>query len=227
MLDKMATFFGQNVATSTPVAKSIPGPTIQIPNPVRVLFEGEGQPDDTREGLLFAGRLVSRKGGDVALRALSHLREWGGQFNLTICGDGPERDRLETLAYDLGVADHVHFLGWASPEKLASLYQRSWAALIPSRKEPFGIVALEAIAGGCPVVASNVGGLPEAVGDCGLLVEPEAPKALAEAIEEISNPGVRATVRESMPIHVERHRMENIAGKYLNLLDSMVRSSDA
>jgi glycosyltransferase involved in cell wall biosynthesis len=94
--------------------------------------------------------------------------------------------------------------------------------VIPSRKEPFGIVALEAIAGGCPVVASNVGGLPESVGKCGLLVEPENPTALADAIEEVLVPERRAELRNTMPAHVRRHRMERIASEYLDLLKSLV-----
>jgi glycosyltransferase involved in cell wall biosynthesis len=225
IVDKMATLLGQNVGTSTPVAKSIPGPSVQIPNPARSVFEEDGQPDDRREGLLFAGRLVSRKGVDVALRALARLHERGRPLSLTICGDGPARDRLEAMSRELNVADDVNFRGWTEPDELAALYQKSQAALIPSRKEPFGIVVLEAIAGGCPVVASNVGGLPEAVGDCGLLVESENPEVLADAVENILEPGIRSDLRAAMPDHVARHRMETIAGEYLDLLKSVVDSA--
>jgi glycosyltransferase involved in cell wall biosynthesis len=226
IVDKMATFLGKNVGTSTPVAESIPGRTVQIPNPVRSIFEGDGRPDDQREGLLFAGRLVSRKGVDVALRALARLHERGRPLSLTICGDGPARDRLEAMSRELNVADDVNFRGWTEPDELAALHQESRAALIPSRKEPFGIVALEAIAGGSPVIASNVGGLPEAVGDCGLLVEPENPEVLADAVENILEPGIRSDLRAAMPDHVARHRMETIAGEYLDLLKSVVNSAD-
>jgi glycosyltransferase involved in cell wall biosynthesis len=226
IIDKMATFLGQNVGTSTPVAESIPGSTVQIPNPVRSIFEGDGRPDDQREGLLFAGRLVSRKGVDTALRAVSQLHERGRPLSLTICGDGPARDRLEEMARELSVANHVDFRGWTEPNELAALYQKARAALIPSRKEPFGIVALEATAGGCPVVASSVGGLPEAVGKCGLLVEPENPNALADAVEDILEPEIRSTLRAAMPAHVARHRMETIADEYLDLLKSTAETAD-
>ena len=226
IVDKMATFLGQNVGTSTPVAESIPGPTVQIPNPVRSMFEGKDRPDEEREGLLFAGRLVSRKGVDVALRALARLHRRNQRLPLTICGDGPARAKLEKMSRELNVADFVDFRGWTEPEELAGLYRRARVALIPSRKEPFGIVALEAIAGGCPVVASNVGGLPEAVGDCGLLVEPEEPKALADAVQDILESERRNELREAMPAHVDRHRMESIAGEYLDLLKSVVDPTD-
>jgi glycosyltransferase involved in cell wall biosynthesis len=225
MLDKVTTVLGQNVATSTPVAKSIPGTTIQIPNPVRSIFEGGGCDDDARDGLLFAGRLVSRKGVDIALQALARLHERGRPLTLTICGDGPARNRLEAMTHDMSLTDHVHFYGWTEPTELSELYQQARVALIPSRKEPFGIVALEAIAGGCPVVASNVGGLPEAVGECGLLVEPEDPAALANGVEDVLEPKMRNEIREAMPAHVARHRMETIAGEYLDLLQSMAETA--
>jgi glycosyltransferase involved in cell wall biosynthesis len=223
-LDKLMTVLGQNVGTSRPVAESIPGPTVQIPNPVRDLFV-EGEAYEERNGLLFAGRLVSRKGVDIALQALSLLHERGRSLPLTVCGDGPERDRLEKMARRLNLADHVVFRGWTEPETLSELYRASRAALIPSRKEPFGIVALEAIASRCPVVASDVGGLPEAVGDCGVLVEPERPEGLADGIEAVLHPETRESISEAMLAHVERHRIDHIAGEYIDLLQSVVEEA--
>jgi glycosyltransferase involved in cell wall biosynthesis len=129
------------------------------------------------------------------------------------------------MARELDVADHVDFQGWTEPNELVDLYQKSRVALIPSRKEPFGIVALEAIAGGCPVVASNVGGLSEAVGDCGLLVDPDTPEALAEAIETALQPETRRRLQKAMPAHVERHRIDRIAQEYLDLLESVVQNA--
>lgn len=224
LLDKATTLFGMNVGTSRPVTESIPGPVVQIPNPVRALFRNDIEED--REGLLFAGRLVSRKGVDVALRALSHLHKQGCQIPLSICGDGKERASLEELASNLGLRDYVMFQGWTAPEELAELYGRSEVALIPSRKEPFGIVALEAIASGCPVVASEVGGLPEAIGDCGILVDPDRPKELADGIETALQPETRRALREAMPAHVDRHRIGRIAKKYTTLFNIMIRDTN-
>ena len=221
--EKLITHLGHNVAVSGPVADTIPGPTVRIPNTFRPIFDQV--PDDTkdRQGLLFVGRLVSQKGADVALDALSLLRERGVHQSLTICGDGPEREALKWQAQNLGLDDSVYFQGWTNAESLAQLYSSSEVSLIPSREEAFGIVALESIASGCPVVASNVGGLPEAVGACGVLVGPEQPKRLADAIEKVLQPDVRETLRRSMPSHVARHRIGAIASEYLDLMTTLTR----
>jgi len=226
MIEKPTTYLGWNVAVSKPVAETIPGPTVHIPNTFRPVFDQPGASDAERSGLLFVGRLVTRKGIDIALKALQRLHERGIYETLTICGDGPEREGLEQMARQLGVEQQVQFEGWMSPEELAERYARSTLAVIPSRKEPFGIVALEAIASGCPVVASKVGGLPEAVGECGLLVEPETPAAMADAIETALQPEPRSLLFEAMPAHVERHRIDRIAEKYLTLLHSVVHGTD-
>lgn len=225
MVEKPTTLFGLNVAVSKPVAETIPGSTVHMPNTFRPIFDQPGLRDENRSGLLFVGRLVKRKGIDVALQALRHLHDRGIDEVLTICGDGPERDDLERRARQLGVSERVRFTGWMSPDALAELYGRSKTAIIPSRKEPFGIVALEAIASGCPVVASEVGGLPEAVGNCGLLVEPDNPAVLAEAIERAYQPETRASLFEAMPGHVDRHRIDYIAGEYTSLLESMLSTA--
>jgi glycosyltransferase involved in cell wall biosynthesis len=222
LLERGATYLCHNVAVSTPVAETVPGGTTRIPNTFRSIFDQPGVSDEEREGLLFVGRLVSRKGVDVALDALHQLRERRRTPTLTICGDGPEREALEEKARRLGLKESVSFEGWTSPDALASQYRQAAITLVPSRKEPFGIVALESIASQCPVVATNVGGLPEAIGDCGLLVEPESPPDLADAIEKALKVDVRRSLREAMRQHIDRHRIEHIAAQYIDILDAVV-----
>jgi glycosyltransferase involved in cell wall biosynthesis len=222
LMERGATFLCHNVAVSTAVAETLPGRTTTIPNTFRTTFDQSDADKNKREGLLFVGRLVSRKGIDVAVEALRDLRDRGERETLTICGDGPERETLEAKVRQLKLEDAVHFEGWSSPEELAEKYRNAAATLVPSRKEPFGIVALESIASRCPVVASNVGGLPEAVGDCGILVEPESPEALADGIEKALHPDVRETLRDPMAEHVNRHRIDRIAEEYLEVLESVV-----
>jgi len=217
-VERLSTYLGTNVAVSSAVAKTIPGPVIQIPNAFRPIF---GQADTTkpaREGLLYVGRLVEEKGVDVAIQALSRLHERARHKHLTICGDGPYRSEVERIVQRAGLQDHVTLTGWASSSRLAELYLGAEAVLVPSRRENFGLVALEAIASGCPVIASNVGGLPQAVGDCGVLVEPSSPGALADAIQSVLQSETRESLRAAMPAHVDRHRMEHIATDYLHLL---------
>jgi glycosyltransferase involved in cell wall biosynthesis len=196
---------------------------VHIPNTFRPIYDQPQRTEDERQGLLFVGRLVSVKGADIAIEALQNLRQEGIDTTLTICGDGPERDSLKDQVCRAGLKDCVSFKGWTGPEDLARYYRQSQVFIVPSRYEPFGIVALEAIASGCPVVAAQTGGLPEAVGDCGILVAPGDAQELADGIERALQPDVRKTLRSSMPAHVDRHRIDRIATDYLHLLRQVVR----
>ncbi|HVV59787.1 MAG TPA: glycosyltransferase, partial [Gaiellaceae bacterium] len=128
-----------------------------------------------------AGRFVPQKGFDVLLRALAELP----QASLLLVGDGPERPRLERLVDELGLRDRVELTGWR-PDA-ARLLAAVDAVVVPSRAEPFGLVALEAMSAGVPVIASAVDGLAEVVtdGETGLLVPPDDPRLLAEAIARV------------------------------------------
>ena len=132
--------------------------------------------------LLCLARLHARKGIDVLLRALARLP---AKPRLWIAGDGPERGSLEALARETGVDSCVRFLGMRSDA--ADLLAACDVFVVPSRSEGLGVVALEAMAAGRPVVASAVGGLAHAVveGRTGLLVSPEDPVALADALERV------------------------------------------
>jgi glycosyltransferase involved in cell wall biosynthesis len=217
-LKRRATHLGVNVAVSGPVADTVPGPVVRIPNTFRSVYDQPEAGDENRNGLLFVGRLVSAKGTDLAIEALRRLHDRGVDTTLTICGDGPERDALERQVREAGLKGAVTFEGWTDPDELAAHYRRAELLLVPSRYEPFGIVALEAIASGCPVVAAATGGLPEAVGDCGILVAPDNPGALADAAERALRSDVREDLRAAMPVHVARHRIDRIATDYLHVL---------
>jgi glycosyltransferase involved in cell wall biosynthesis len=222
-MKRRATHLGVNIAVSRPVVETVPGSVVRIPNTFRPVYDEPASDEAAREGLLFVGRLVSVKGADLAIEALERLHRRGIDQTLTICGDGPERKALEEQARRAGLRNSVHFEGWTDPEELATHYRRSETLLVPSRYEPFGIVALEAIASGCPVVAAKTGGLPEAVGDCGILVAPDNAQELSHGIERALQPDVRKTLRSSMPAHVDRHRIDRVATDYLHLLQRVVQ----
>lgn len=138
--------------------------------------------------LLFIGRLLNEKGADVAIGAIAHARDRGHHLGLEIAGEGPQRSELESLARSLGLDEHIHFSGWTAPERIPALINTATAVLVPSRwREPFGLVALQAMQMGRPVIASRVGGLPEIVenGVTGLLVAPDDAPAMADAIQEV------------------------------------------
>ncbi|MGE4157756.1 MAG: glycosyltransferase family 4 protein [Planctomycetota bacterium] len=132
--------------------------------------------------ILFVGRLDKVKGVDVLLKALPQIEGVG----LDIVGEGPLRRELEFLAATLGVDSRVAFLGSRSNDDVLSLMARSAVLAVPSLEEPYGVVILEALSVGCPVVASRVGGIPEIIDspDKGFLVEPGVPAPLAEALRK-------------------------------------------
>ena len=222
-LKRRVTHLGANVAVSAPVAETIPGPVARIPNTFHPIYDQPDAQDGERNGLLFVGRLVSTKGVDIAIDALSRLHKSGNEVSLKICGDGPERKKLESRVERAGLVDSVRFEGWVGTTELSQYYRTSDLLVLPSTYESFGITALEAIASRCPVVASATGGLPEAVGDCGLLVPPGDPVAFADAIERALRSDVRADLRAAMPAHADRHRIDRIATDYLHVLRRVVR----
>ncbi len=133
----------------------------------------------------FAGKLTNFKGVDVLLDAVSlYEREKPDTLTLII-GDGDERDALHAQAKRLRLKS-VRFLGNVQQQTLRRLYNTADVNLVPSRREPFGLVAIEAMACGIPVIASNEGGLPDFVNDSvGALVTPEDPQDLARAVREV------------------------------------------
>lgn len=136
--------------------------------------------------LFQVGRLVPEKGAAVLIRALPALLQHH-RIRAVITGTGAYREDLVRLARQLGVADHVHFTGWLPDDQVHHLYRAADVAVVPSLYEPFGIVALEAMAAGAPLVVSDVGGLAEIVADgrTGLKVPPGSPEALAQAIDAL------------------------------------------
>jgi glycosyltransferase involved in cell wall biosynthesis len=143
--------------------------------PARAAVEGEFH--------LMAGRLSVHKGVAVALAAARLLR---GDLPLVIAGEGPLAASVEEQAQAPG--SRVRFVGWADRRILGGLLERARSLWLPSLwAEPFGIVGLEALAYGVPVVASDVGGVPEWLvsGKCGFLVEPGSATQLARAANRL------------------------------------------
>lgn len=140
----------------------------------------------------FAGRLVPTKGAHVLLEAFGRVAQELPDARLILAGDGPERTSLERAARARGLEGKVEFSGRMAPDELADRFREVAVHVVPSLwAEPFGIVAVEAMMRGQPVIASGAGGLAEIVvhGETGLLVPPNDPRALAGAmLELLQNP---------------------------------------
>jgi glycosyltransferase involved in cell wall biosynthesis len=153
--------------------------------------------------LLVVAALVHRKGIDVLLTALARLADEGLQPALWIAGQGPARPALEKQARELRLESRVRFLGQRSD--VADLLSACDVFILPSRHEGLGVAALEAMAAGRPIVATRVGGLAEAVVHerTGLLVPPEDPAALANALARLlRDPELRAQLAAQGPARI-------------------------
>lgn len=133
------------------------------------------------------GRLVYEKGFQFLVEAMSSLRRHVPGVRLVIAGRGSYLSELEGLAQFMGVADVVEFAGFLPDGELRALLHRASCVVIPSLYEPFGIVALEALAAGAPLVAAATGGMAEVLEgtDAGLLVPPGDAGGMAVAIERM------------------------------------------
>lgn len=161
-----------------------PARTIVIPNTFDASTFALRDEPPSGETLLSVGRLVDIKGHDVLLEAVAALAQTHPRLRLRIVGAGPERSALESCARELGIADRVTFLGALGSEQLSVEYRSADLFVLPSLREGFGVVLLESLASGTPVVATRSGG-PESIVDASLgeLAEPGDATSLAEAIE--------------------------------------------
>jgi glycosyltransferase involved in cell wall biosynthesis len=168
--------------------------------------------------ILYAGRIALNKGLPGLLRAYARIPS-ARRIPLVLMGsDWGERPMLERLAADLGVAPQLHWLGHTDPVVYRAVFRRASVFVLPSEWEAFGLVLLEAMAAGCPIVATSVGGVPEVLdqGRSGRLVPYGDPVALASALSEMATDegtarGLaregRSRVQEFSMLHsIARHR---------------------
>jgi glycosyltransferase involved in cell wall biosynthesis len=156
-------------------------------------------PETVRIG--FAKRLHYLSGPDILLRAFKYAHDrFKGKLVLKIAGSGPMEQQLKQESNELGLTESIEWAGWiGTPERLRDFYYSIDLFVMPSRRESFGVSALEASATGLPVIASRFGGIPEIVshGETGLLAEPEDAEGIGEAIIALSKDG---NLRKAMGI---------------------------
>ena len=137
--------------------------------------------------VLLVGRLVYEKGFQLALEALPGLIERLGNVRFIVAGSGTAEQELRQQAKELGLDDYGSFLGWIGDDVLHSLYRIADLTVVPSIYEPFGLVALEAMASGCPCLVADTGGLREVVPneDVGLRFRSRDPHSLGQMAERL------------------------------------------
>jgi glycogen(starch) synthase len=138
--------------------------------------------------LLLVGRLVYEKGFQLALEALPGLVERLGNVRFIVAGSGTAEADLKRQATELGLDPYGQFLGWIGDDVLHSLYRIADLTVVPSLYEPFGLVALEAMASGCPCIVADTGGLREIVPPddrVGLRFNGGDPEHLATMVERL------------------------------------------
>ncbi len=173
--------------------------------------------------LLLVGRLVYQKGIDILLAALEGLKFH--PWELSLVGDGPERETLQALVREYDLSDRVHFKCWLDGDALEQQLQQANLFVFPSRHEGMPNAVLEAMACGLPVIATRIAGNEELVvdGENGLLISPEDPVALRNALLELmENPAMRQQMGAASRKRVEvNYSWRQIALEYLELVKAV------
>lgn len=181
-------------------------------------------PEVERDGVVFVGRLTSEKGCHVLIKALGILAGRGRRVRASIVGDGADRENLEALVREEGLVNDVEFIGPLFGDARGRVVRAHEVLVVPSVcPETFGIVALEGLAAGCAVIASDAGGLPEALGSFGLFFKQGdcvqlaglLERALAEKKAEYvgSDPKIQA--------HLATFQPRTVAQKYIKVFNQI------
>ena len=218
------------IAVSHALRKGVyPGATV-IVNPYRKeLFKILPGIKKTKD-FVFLGRLVSDKGADLAIKAIYKLKKaadiepyLGIEPNLTIIGEGEERRNLENLVKELDLENQVSFEGLLVDQDLVKCLNRHRFIIIPSVwEEPFGMVALEGMACGCLPIASDAGGLPEAVGRAGILfANGNITDLVTKTLQILRTPELENKYRSEIGNHLDYHQSHLVAKRYLDVIESV------
>jgi D-inositol-3-phosphate glycosyltransferase len=183
--------------------------------------------------VLFVGRLEPLKGADILINAAAMLESDVDCSVLIVGGDANSRtqvQRLRDLARQRGIEHRVAFVGAVDHESLPLYYNAADICVVPSHYESFGLVAVEAMASGLPVVASRVGGLMGTVkdGETGYLIPWLCPEPFAERIELLlDNEGLRRNLGEAAREAVGRYRWETVVDDVIDVYESLTLRSPA
>jgi glycogen(starch) synthase len=181
--------------------------------------------------ILLVGRLVYEKGFHLALEALKPVIRRQGNVRFVVCGTGTAEVDLKEQARKLGLMKHGSFIGWTGDDMLHSLYKVADLCVVPSIYEPFGLVALEAMASGCLCLVADTGGLREVVPDDGtaaLRFQARDPKSLARMLEKmLTDEGLRKRLIAEAREHVLDFDWSEVAAETAAVYEDLVASAAA
>jgi glycosyltransferase involved in cell wall biosynthesis len=204
---------------------------VVIPNwvPARDPKPRGARPPGSPLRIATTARLVPRKGLEVLIDAIARASDQGAALHCTIIGDGPLRMALEERVMSAGAADHVSFAGALHAGGLRAALAGADVFVLASEEEGMPLSLLEAMAAGCPVVATPVGGVPDAVADGvnGLLVPPRDPGCLARALRGLASDAQARTSmgQVSRSRYLERYTEAAVWPRWEALYDSLLRDA--
>ena len=183
--------------------------------------------------VLFVGRMEPLKGLDILLRAVAQLEQANATRTVIVGGDleaDAEMARLKALCSDLGIAERVTFLGRLAQQDLPLYYSAADVTVVPSYYESFGLVALESMACGTPVIASRVGGLPTIVKDGlnGYLIPWRCPEPFADGLDVLlGNAAIRYAMSEAARKTAVSMGWEAVVDSLLGTYRGVLRAGEA
>jgi glycogen(starch) synthase len=218
MREHVADVFGLAEARVTVIPNGIDPDELVAVDDLQELRMRFAAPDDKL--ILLIGRLVYEKGFQLALDALPGVIRRVGRVRFLVAGSGTHEAELKAQARRLGLMEHGTFAGWIGDDVLHSLYRIADLCVVPSIYEPFGLVALEAMASGCPCIVADTGGLREVVpnDDVGLRFRSRDPRSLERMMElAIANPAVRFRLITEAAEHVRLFDWADVAARTIEL----------
>ena len=202
------------------IRRGIPeGMTTTVPSGLNELPE---MSDEEGDFVLSLGRLVRTKGLDYLLKAMIDV-----PHKLVICGKGPDSARIENLVKKYGLEDRVDIRGWVSEEEKNTLMSTCKFFVMPSLFESYGLAAVELMSYGRPIVCTDVNGLPDTVGDAGVIVRPKDPAELSAAMTSLINDeDVRKTLGKNARAKAEGYLWEHHIGKIEDVYEKVINGTD-
>ena len=178
-------------------------------------------PED-KINFLYVGKLIPRKGAERLIEACVTLKERGfNNFNLVMVGDGSQRQELESQVEAAGLQNQVSWEGWVTPDKLGPYYKAADVFVFPTLEDIWGIVALEAMAFGCPVIGSKYAGSSEMIedGQNGFIVDPSDADAFVNAMQVfVAEPDQVETMGQQARAVIKQYTPQAAAQEFYDLV---------